>query len=86
MSNTVTIYQAPGRRGQRNSAGGFIEAFTIEPGDVATLAAAVTFDNCPAQYAKGYRAGENFMRADCILKDVDNTHSDNPADWIRIGK
>ncbi len=82
IDKAITIYQAPGRRGHGSNAGGFTKAFIIKPGDVATLAAAVAFDNCPARYADGYRTGKNFISADCILKDIDNKHSNDPADWI----
>lgn len=77
----ITIWQAPGRRGIGDNPSGFIKALTIKPGDTAALAAAVEFDNCPGQYKGGYRTGDNFQKANCILADIDNTHSDDPAEW-----
>ena len=77
----ITLWQAPGRRGIGDNARGFIKAVTIKPGDTAALAAAVEFDNCPGLYKGGYRTGENFQKANCILADIDNTHSDDPAEW-----
>jgi P4 family phage/plasmid primase-like protien len=77
----ITIWQAPGRRGIGDNPSGFIKAVAIKPGDTAALAAAVEFDNCPGLYKGGYRTGENFQKANCILADIDNTHSDDPAKW-----
>lgn len=77
----ITIWQAPGRRGIGDNPSGFIKAVAIKPGDTAALAAAVEFDNCPGLYKGGYRTGENFQKANCILADIDNTHSDDPAEW-----
>jgi P4 family phage/plasmid primase-like protien len=83
MSNkTITIYQAHGRRGVGNQARGFIQPFIVEPGDTAALAAAVEYDNCFAEYKDGHRTGDKFLMANAILADVDNSHSDDPADWI----
>jgi hypothetical protein len=77
----ITIWQAPGRRGAGSNAAGFTHCISIEPGDTAKLAEAVQFDNCPALYKEGYRTGDKFQRADCILADIDNTHSENPEEW-----
>lgn len=82
--NSITIYQTdPPRRGVPNSAKGFTKACTIEPGDTAALAAAVSYDNCLAEYEGGYRTGDKFKRANVVMADNDNTHSDDPADWIQ---
>lgn len=78
----ITIYQKPHSRGQAADPSGFIQAFDIKAGDTAALAAAVQYDNCPAQYRGGYRSGANFERANCIMGDTDNSHSDNPAEWV----
>ena len=37
-----------------------------------------------AQFKKNYRKTENFLYADSIPMDVDNTHSDNPKEWVTI--
>lgn len=78
----ITIYQKPHSRGQAAEPEGFIKAFVIKTGDTAALASAVQYDNCPAQYRGGYRSGANFERANCILADTDNSHSDDPAEWV----
>ncbi|MBT9168573.1 MAG: hypothetical protein DDT19_01920 [Syntrophomonadaceae bacterium] len=79
---TLTLYQKPHSRGEAENPGGYIKTFEVKPGDTATLASAVLYDNCPAQYRDGYRNGEKFERADCILADTDNSHSEDPATWI----
>lgn len=78
----VTIYQKTNSRGIKNSPSGFTTEFTVKQGDTETLSQAVSFDNCPAKYHNGYRRGDNFIQADCILADIDNSHSDNPTEWI----
>lgn len=77
---TITIYQRPDTREQKAGAAGFIKEYVINPGNTATLAQAVKFDNCPAKYNGGYRTGENFQSANCILADIDNSHSDDSMD------
>jgi len=78
----ITLYQKPHSRGQAADPEGFIKAFEIKAGDTAALATAVQYDNCPAQYRGGYRSGANFERANCIMGDTDNSHSDDPAEWV----
>jgi hypothetical protein len=83
MSNrTITLWQAPERRGAGDVPAGFARPYTVEPGDVFTLANAVEFDNCLAEYKDGYRAGKCFKAANVVMVDVDNTFSDDPARWI----
>lgn len=82
MTNAITIYQRPNARGQQSGADGFTQAFTIAPGDTETFARAVALDNCTAKYKDGYRKGANFLSANCVLADIDNTHSDAPEDWV----
>jgi len=80
--NEITIYQNnQNRRGAGNKPDGFTRRFIIKEGDTAKLAEAVKYDNCPGFYKGGYRSGDNFSKADCVLGDIDNSHSDNPADW-----
>jgi len=78
----ITIYQASGRRGAGDKPNSFIKKFVIKSGDTAALAAAVEWDNCPALYEGGYRHGDKFKSANCILADYDNSHSDSPAEWV----
>lgn len=83
MSDTkIVIYQSEGNREQANNPYGFTKEFQIEPGDTDMLARAVQYDNCLARYKDGYKKGDNFIEANCILADIDNTHSDNSDEWI----
>ncbi len=50
--------------------------------DAAGLAEAVTQDNVCGHFKDDYRSGGNFIECDCIMMDVDNDHSDDPADWL----
>lgn len=79
---SITLYQKVGSRQKANAPEGFVTEFKIVSGDTFTLSKAVEFDNCPAMYKGGYRKSDNFIKADCILADVDNTHSDEPSEWI----
>lgn len=45
------------------------------------LEKAVNRDHIAAAMTAGYRNGANFIQADCIILDLDNTHSADPADW-----
>jgi len=81
-STVITIYQNNNSRGHANNPNGFTTEFNISNGDTDTLAKAVQYDNCPGLYKNGYRKSENFIKANCILADIDNTHSENPSDWI----
>ena len=42
----------------------------------------VKHDHTCAKFKDNYRKNDNFIEADCSMFDVDNTHSENPADWI----
>jgi len=50
------------------------------------LKAAVTFDHVAAFYCENSRKNENFIKSNCIMFDIDNTDSDNAADWITYDK
>ena len=43
---------------------------------------AVQFDHLPPALKNNYRDDTNFIQADCVIVDFDNTHSDNPEKWI----
>lgn len=78
----INIYQNLNAYQQGNKSNGFIDEFYIKAGDTLTLSKALEFDNCPAKYINGYRKGENFQISNCILADIDNTHSDDESEWI----
>lgn len=46
------------------------------------LMEAVKYDHVCAEYAKNYRNVGNFVCSDVVVMDLDNDHSDNPADWV----
>ena len=50
--------------------------------DADSLIDAVKFDHVCAEYAKNYRNVSNFVQSDVVVMDLDNDHSDNPADWV----
>lgn len=54
----------------------------IEVHDCTDLRHVVMYDHVCAEYVNGYRKVCNFIGADCSMYDVDNTHSDDPNEWI----
>lgn len=50
--------------------------------DIASLKEAVSHDYVGAEYKDNERSNNKFLCSDCIILDADNTHSDNPEDWI----
>ena len=44
------------------------------------------FDHVCVAFKDYYRKRENFLSADVLVMDCDNTHSENPADWISMEK
>lgn len=45
------------------------------------MARAVSRDNMASQMANNYRNTDNFLQCDCVMFDIDNTHSENPEAW-----
>ena len=54
--------------------------------DAMTMEGAVAHDHVCATYQNNYRNNANFQMSDVIPMDIDNDHSDNPADWITEDK
>ena len=54
----------------------------VDATNAAELAEAVAFDHVAARYLNDYRSNENFMEATVIEMDVDNDHSEDPAEWL----
>lgn len=50
--------------------------------DETTMAVVAAQDHVCATYKNNYRSKDNFIESDVIPMDIDNDHSDNPADWI----
>lgn len=82
MLEKFTIYQRPNNRGDKYNPTGFTKKYEIERENITTLAKAVEYDNCPALYEDGYKKGDKFIQADCILADIDNNHSDEETEWV----
>lgn len=43
---------------------------------------AVRFDHVCAEYKGNYRSIGNFARSDVVVMDIDNDHTEEPAEWI----
>lgn len=43
---------------------------------------AVAYDHVCGTYKGNHRSNANFERSDVVVMDLDNDHSDSPADWI----
>ena len=54
--------------------------------DAMTMEGAVAHDHVCATYKNNYRNIANFQMSDVVPMDIDNDHSDNPADWITADK
>ena len=54
----------------------------FEAGNAEALRKAVCKDHVCAEYRNNYRGNENFIISNCVVMDVDNDHSDDPAEWI----
>ena len=54
----------------------------VDATNAAELAEAVAFDHVAARYQNDYRSNDNFMEATTIEMDVDNDHSEDPAEWV----
>lgn len=54
----------------------------IEISNATELASAVAKDHVAAKYKDSYRSVDNFVSSTVLPMDIDNTHSDNPDDWI----
>ena len=50
--------------------------------DLDALRSAAGRDYVVARFRNNYRNTANFLAANCLCKDCDNDHSDNPDDWV----
>ncbi len=55
---------------------------SVEINSVEKFKSVVTFDHVSAKYINNYRKKDNFISSDCFMFDVDNSESDNPANWF----
>lgn len=47
------------------------------------LEQAVHYDHVCGQFKNNQRTIDNFIKADCLIMDCDNDHSDDPTTWIK---
>ena len=73
-----TIYTADCTGNERNVV--YPNKAVITSGE--ELKAAAAFDHVCAAFKENYRNRENFLSSDVIVMDCDNSHSENPADWV----
>jgi hypothetical protein len=51
---------------------------------LSDLQNAVLYDHVSCAYQNNHRANEDFISADCVMMDLDNSHSDDPDEWKTI--
>ena len=56
---------------------------TLKINGIEDLKLAAQYDHMPGKMVNNYRHSDNFMECDCLVFDVDNTHTDEPDGWIR---
>lgn len=50
--------------------------------DAVKMEAVVAHDHVCATYKNDYRNVSNFIQSDVIPMDIDNDHTENPAEWL----
>lgn len=75
---TFTLYCSDGQGDFLNT----VYKHRREINSINDLKAAAAFDHVAAAYRDHTRKNENFIKADCVMFDVDNTETDRAADWI----
>ncbi|MEW6957082.1 phage/plasmid primase, P4 family [Trueperella pyogenes] len=53
-----------------------------EVATVADLEAVARLDHVVAEYQGGRRSSTNFLSSDCLVMDVDNSHTESPDAWV----
>lgn len=48
----------------------------------ANLKNTVTHDHVAAEYKGDIRSTDRFLQSTCVVMDIDNDHSNSPADWV----
>lgn len=51
-------------------------------GDAEAMKEAVAYDHVCGEYKGSYRTNGNFISSDVVVMDLDNDHSDDPAEWM----
>lgn len=73
----MKLYLSHYRQNDKNTL--YQEAADVE--SLTDLRKAVTRDHIAADMVGKHRKNDNFLSSDCIMLDLDNTHSDDPEDW-----
>ena len=61
------------------------KSFATEPTAISTMEIAndsFRYDHSPIKFKDGQRHGDNYELAWAAVFDIDNSHSDNPNDWV----
>ena len=56
--------------------------YSVEVTDIEGMKEVIAFDHVCANYTNNYRSKDNFIEADVIPMDIDNSGSDNPVMWM----
>lgn len=54
--------------------------------NASELQEAVKMDHVCAEYKNNYRSIDNFLKSNVVVMDLDNDHTDDPAEWITAEK
>ena len=83
LTRKLTLSVAEGTRGiQTNNVYSVQRAITTKE----DFAMSVIYDHVAGIFQNNERSIKNFIKADCVIMDCDNDHSDNPADWLTVEK
>ena len=78
MGNTITLFCSNTQGNKRNNR----YHRKVNVAGIEELLAAAFFDHVAAMYKGNHRNNENFITSDCVMMDCDNSHSENPNDWL----
>lgn len=78
MNTTFTLYTATVTGQQTNTRYPNKHTITSEN----TLKTAARFDHVAAEYQGSMRSASGYIASDCLVMDIDNDHSENPAEWV----
>ena len=54
----------------------------VEVSSLDDLCEAVQWDHVAGTFTNNERGNDNFINADCVIMDCDNTHSNEPEAWL----
>ena len=74
----MTLYTAKCRENAKNASYPYISPIR----SAQDLAEAVKYDHMACRMKNGYREKGSFLDCSCIMVDIDNSHSEEPYDWV----